>query len=173
MIRFLKIIGLVFLLLGCNNNKINKPPKPDNLIPKDKMVEVLYDMVLISSAKGSERHTLEKKGIYPQDYILTKYEIDSLQFAESNNYYAYDIDLYDDLFSKVKSKLQRDKKRISEELEVEKAKKDSIRKSNKKRLDSLKNLGKDKNGTQIKNILKKDSLSLPNKIDKPQISTRQ
>ena len=58
-------------------------------------------------------------------------------------------------------------------MEDAKAKKDSIRKANKKRLDSLKKLGKDKNGKQIRNILKKDSLSLPSKTEKPQISTRQ
>ena len=173
MMRIFKIVCLVLLMLGCNNNKINKPPKPENLISKDKMVEVLYDMVLINTAKGSDRRTLERRGIVPQDYIFSKHNIDSLQFVESNDYYSYNIDVYDEIFSKVKSKLEKDKTRINKLKEEEQAKKDSIKELNKLKLDSLRALGRDKNGRQIKNMLKKDSLSLPSKTNKPQISTRQ
>ena len=49
------------------------PEKPENLISKKVMVDVLYDMALISSAKGSDRRILEKKGIVPQDYIYSKF----------------------------------------------------------------------------------------------------
>ena len=177
MIRFIKIICLLLLITGCENNKINKPEKPENLISKKVMVDVLYDMALISSAKGSDRRVLEKKGIFPQDYIFTKYNIDSLQFVESNNYYSHDIDLYEELYSELRSKLEKDKEEFNEILEeekAEKAKKDSLTKVNRKIKDSLRKLGKDENGKQIREILKKDRRRSPSdKADSSQISIRQ
>ena len=158
MIKFLKIVCLTLLILGCENNKINKPEKPENLISKKVMVDVLYDMALISSAKGSDRRILEKKGIVPQDYIYSKYNIDSLQFVASNNYYSHDIDLYEQLYIQVKSKLEKDKEEFNEVLRIEEeeeAIKDSIAKINRKLKDSLGRLGKDKNGKQIKETFKK------------------
>ena len=177
MIRSLKILCLVLLFLGCENNKINKPKKPENLISKTVMVDVLYDMALISSAKGSDRRILEEKGIVPQEYIFSKYDIDSLQFVASNNYYSHDIDLYDQLYSQVKSKLEKDKEEFNEILrkeKEEKAKQDSITKINRKHKDSLRKLGKDKNGKQIREMFKKDRRQSPSKkVDSSQISTRR
>lgn len=146
----LKIALLVLLCSGCNNNKINRPPKPDNLIPKDKMVDVIYDMLLMSGAKGINKRVIEAKGISPESFIYNKYDIDSLQFAQSNAYYSFDIDAYDALYEKVKLRLEADKKQFKTLVEAETAKKDSILKVNKARIDSLKRLGKDKNGKQIK-----------------------
>ena len=66
-----------------------RPEKPENLISKDKMAEILYDMFIINSAKGVNRKILRNNGIDPEAYILSKYEIDSIHFAQSNAYYAY------------------------------------------------------------------------------------
>lgn len=177
MIRLLKIICLLFLIISCENNKIKKPVKPDNLISKSKMVDILFDMTLLSSAKGSDRKILENNGIYPQDYVYLKHNIDSLQFAESNNYYSYDIQEYEKLYEQVRARLESDKKEIDKIIaEEEKAKKekDSIAKIKRKHRDSLRKLGKDENGKQIKEFLKKDRSRGPSKkSDSSQISTHQ
>jgi hypothetical protein len=177
MIRYLKIVLLILLIVGCKNNKINKPEKPKNLISKKVMVDVLYDMALISSAKGSDRRILEEKGILPQDYVFTKYNIDSLQFVESNNYYSHDIDLYEQLYNQVKAKLEKDKEGFNEILQKEKAEKaikDSIATINRKHTDSLRKFGKDENGKQIKEFFKKDRRQSPlKKADSSRISTRR
>ena len=54
----------------------------------------MFDVLLLNSAKGLQKKTLELHGVYPEDYVYTKYSIDSLQFALSNNYYAYDVESY-------------------------------------------------------------------------------
>lgn len=177
MIRLLKIMCLVVLIISCENNKIKKPVKPDNLISKNKMVDILFDMALLSSAKGSDRRILENKGIYPEEYVYSKHNIDSLQFAISNNYYSYDIQEYEELYEQVRARLESDKKEvdkiIAEEKKV-KEEKDSIAKIKRKKRDSLRKLGKDENGRQIKEFLKKDRSRSPSKkADSSQISTYQ
>jgi hypothetical protein len=108
---FYIILSLV-VIVACNNNKIERPKKPDNLIKKDKMVQVLYDMSLITAAKGSHRKLIEEKGIIPDQLIFKKYEIDSLQFALSNEYYSYDIDTYEEIYEEVRNKINASKNNI-------------------------------------------------------------
>ena len=133
---------MTFLVLSCNNNNINKPEKPDNLISKNKMVEVIYDMSLISSAKGVNKKILESKGIVPEDYVFKKHNIDSLQFALSNEYYAYNFKIYEDIYNKVRIKLNKDKTDFNTIVEEEQKVKDSINKSKRKELDSLNKIRK-------------------------------
>ena len=85
----LKKISVILLFLSCLACS-DKPKKPDNLISETKMEAVLYDLYMINSAKGVNRKLLEKNGFVPETYILTKHNVDSLQFAESNNYYAFE-----------------------------------------------------------------------------------
>ena len=78
------------------------------------MSDILYDMYIINAAKGVNRKLLEKEGVVPETYILTRHNIDSTQFANSNNYYAYDTDIYKSIVEKVKTKLEADKKKYEE-----------------------------------------------------------
>lgn len=121
------LIGVFF---GCNT--VNKPKKPDNLISKDKMVNVMYDVFLINSAKGLEKKTLELNGILPEDFIYKKHSIDSAQFALSNNYYAFDTKVYKSIMDQVKSRISAEQKKYEaineKEAKEASAKKDSIKK---------------------------------------------
>lgn len=136
----LYILVCLVLMVSCNEN--NKPPKPDNLISKDKMERILYDLYVINAAKGVNRKLLEDKGIVPETYILNKHQIDSVQFANSNAYYAFDPDVYKEMVEKIKNRLENDKKTF-EDLEKKegikaKRRRDSIRKRNELRRDSIK-----------------------------------
>lgn len=131
------ILIAVVLCFSCEPNL--KPEKPNNLIPKDKMTNLLFDMFIASSAKGINRTKFELLGLDPENYILKKYNIDSLQFAESNNYYAYDVDMYKSMIEDVKSKLSLEKEKYEaieeKENEERKLKRDSLmetRKNSKK-----------------------------------------
>jgi len=141
--KFITISVVVFLCFGCEP-KI-KPDKPDNLISKEKMTNVLYDMFIASSAKGTSRTKFEKLGLDPETYILKKYSIDSIQFAQSNNYYAHDLEAYKAIIEKVKTKLSVEKEKYAaidkEEAEENKRKKDSL-KSARQRLKANPNIKK-------------------------------
>lgn len=151
------IIILGFLVLACSNS--TRPKKPDNLISKAQMTELLYDLYVINGAKGVNRKTLETNGFNPDTYILTKYNIDSTQFADSNIYYAYDTETYKSIVDKVKARLEKEKAffeaiKKKEEDSIKK-RKDSINKPYKMRKDSIKKLKKSR-----KNSVNKDEMEL-------------
>jgi hypothetical protein len=123
-------VMMCLLVIACNTNA--KPKKPDNLISKDKMSEVLYDLYIINAAKGVNKKVLKANGFMPETYVLTKHNIDSTQFADSNMYYAFDIDVYEAIVDKVKARLEKEKLEFVElekaEGKVAKFKRDSINK---------------------------------------------
>ena len=106
--RLIKYILLLLLVVSCNNNSIDKPKKPKNLISEGKMVAVLYDMALINAAKGTNKKILEENKLNPERYVFNKHNIDSLQFVESNAFYAFDIDTYKSIYNRVSNKLKKD-----------------------------------------------------------------
>ena len=137
-----KIFFIIVILFGCNKN-IQKIPMPDNLISEEKMVDVIYEMTLISVSKGVNRRILENNGVIPEKYIFEKYNIDSLQFVLSNEFYSNDLNKYLDIYNRVKEKLQENKQIIMDS--IENYKKDRAKRSleiiNRKRsntIDSIK-----------------------------------
>ena len=135
--QLILVISILCLVLACKENKIDRPKKPENLIPEDKMVEVLYDMAILSAAKGIDKRMIENKGINPEEFVFNKHNIDSTQFALSNNYYSFDLKKYQQLYKEVKLKLQEDKKRFRAELDEAKRTQDSISDANRRRRDSI------------------------------------
>jgi hypothetical protein len=166
------IFLLIFLALSCKTNSIDKPERPDNLISKNEMVEIIYDMSIISSAKGVNKKILESKGVVPEDYVFNKHNIDSLQFALSNEYYAYNLRVYEDIYNKVRIKLNSDKTHFNTIFEAEQKVKDSINKAKRKELDSI---NKNRQPSEIKRIKagSNDVQGHLKKIDTSQISTHQ
>ncbi|MBU2939048.1 DUF4296 domain-containing protein [Lacinutrix sp. C3R15] len=103
--KHLIYISFLLLFVSCYNK--NKPKKPDNLIAKDKMVTVLVDMSLYNSAKGVNKKVIENSGVKLQEQIYAKHEIDSAQFANSNYYYTYNTELYNEIYKQVKDSLTK------------------------------------------------------------------
>lgn len=97
-------IFITLLFVSCYG--IDRPKKPENLMSKDKMVDVLVELALVSSAKGINKRELENKGIVPDTFVYKKHKIDSTIFANSNNYYAYDIDEYSQIYKDVRDSLE-------------------------------------------------------------------
>jgi hypothetical protein len=135
--------------MSCGGQGEKRIKKPDNLISKSKMVDIIYDMSLVSAAKGVNRKLMEQQGLHPDKYVYEKHGIDSAQFAQSNEYYAFDLNTYEDIYKKVKFKLEKDKKYYSELVQKEDKKRDSINKERRKLRDSLKEQ-RDLNGIQLK-----------------------
>jgi len=134
------ILVLGGFILACNGSK--NIEKPEDLISKEKMGHILYDLYVINAAKGVNRKLLEKHRFIPETYVLTKYDIDSIQFAKSNSYYASDIEVYKDIVEKVKSRLEKEKEKFEDirrkETDSTKARRDSINAIGNKKKDSIK-----------------------------------
>ncbi len=129
--RILAHILLLLSIISCSD--IDKPKKPDNLIPKDKMVEIIVDINLLNAAKGINKRVLEEHHINPEKYILEKYNVDSIQFKASNNYYAYDIKTYEAIYKSAKEALEKRKAAWAVEGEALIRKEDSIRDAKRKK----------------------------------------
>jgi len=133
MSRYIVIGSLFLVFIACGSDKIKKP---DNLIPESKMVNIMVDLALLNSGAGIDKDILEEVGVQPEQHVYKKYAIDSLQFANSNNYYAHNIDIYQNMFARVKSKLNIKKeeyKKINEKEIKEKKKRDSLMIAEKRR----------------------------------------
>mgnify|MGYP000046392006 FL=1 len=52
-----------------------------------------------------------------EKYIFEKYNIDSLQFVLSNEFYSNDLNKYLDIYNRVKEKLQENKQIIMDSIE--------------------------------------------------------
>ncbi len=112
--KYFKIFATLCVLvsLGCNSNRIERPKKPKNLIKKQEMVNILYDMSILTASKGVNAKLLEKNGVIPEDFVYKKYGIDSLQFTLSNEYYAYNLEDYKDIYTSVKNRLTKEKEHL-------------------------------------------------------------
>ena len=74
-------------------------------------------MSLISVSKGINKRILENNGMKPKKYILKKYDIDSLQFVTSNEYYSKDLERYLSIYEEVLNKLEVNREFIVDSIE--------------------------------------------------------
>ena len=107
--RFILLIGIA-LFTSCTSNTIYK--KPEDLIPKDEMVNLLVDVYLANGAYAVKNINGKRKVDY-MPLVYEKYGIDSARFQRSNIYYMSRIDEYEYIFKKVKARLLQIKKEDS------------------------------------------------------------
>lgn len=100
-----KIIYIIFVLffMACES-KVNYK-KPENLIPKNQMIDLLYDMHMANATQGVKDENSKKNNNY-MSLIFEKYQIDSTQFAVSNTYYIANVSEYEDIFEEVELRLK-------------------------------------------------------------------
>jgi len=141
-ISYIIFLGIFFM--GCTSNTIIK--KPDHLIPKNQMVDLLTDMLIASGAENIKNIDLERNVNY-FPLVFEKYEIDSTRFKESNYYYTSKIDDHEEILKKVDERIKAMKKELDDKIQL----KDSLKR------DSLKDI-REKFKNAPKNPRKIDSL---------------
>ncbi len=122
--HWILIFVLILSILGCQN--VERPEKPKNLISKEKMVDVLTEAYLANAARSVNNQAIIDKGIKVDSLIFKKFEVDSVQFAKSNDYYAADINLYLDIFQKVEARLVAMEKKLDSIRDLDRKRKDSV-----------------------------------------------
>ncbi|MBG6060264.1 hypothetical protein IWX83_000027 [Flavobacterium sp. CG_9.1] len=114
------VIVMLILLVSCKEEVIQKP---DQLVEKDVMVNVMVDLSILEAIKYQNPASLDTFKINPRDFIYKKYKIDSLQFAKSNVYYASDYEDYKLMFEQIVQRLDAKKKSADSLVNLEKKKK--------------------------------------------------
>ena len=120
---------LISLILSCKEEVVKKP---ENLIEKEIMVDVMYDLALLEAIKYQSPNAIETHKINPDEYIYKKYKIDSAQFVQSNMYYASDYKEYKKMYDQINSRLVKNKSLLEEAIKNEKDKAQLLKKKSKK-----------------------------------------
>ncbi|WP_348799975.1 DUF4296 domain-containing protein [Flavobacterium adhaerens] len=146
--KCIPLLVLVTLFFSCKKDLVEKP---DNLIDKNVMIDIFYDLSLLDALRYQDPKSLTDNGINPKTYVFKKYKIDSLQFAKSNAYYAADYREYKNMFDKVNNRLKKEKEAVDLINKKVEKKEAAIKKAKGKRIqDSIKKLQKEKTLKQKK-----------------------
>lgn len=127
--KIILFLALLTFLISCKDEVVKKP---ERLIEKDVMIDVMYDLAVLEAIKYQNPVSLDTFKINPRDFIYKKYKIDSLQFAKSNVYYASDYEDYKLMFEQITKRLDASKKSADSLVNLEKKKKKPVLQNNKK-----------------------------------------
>lgn len=141
---------MLFMVVACN--RFGGPDKPDNLISKEKMVSILIDSKLLTTGNTMTKKTIRDSNVDMSTYIFKKHNIDSLQFALSNSYYAFHIDQYEEICEIAIDSLERLSLKLKDLQAIE------WKEQTKREEDSLKQIAKAKDSLNL--IKVKDSLGI-------------
>jgi hypothetical protein len=150
---------VLIVLIGCQKDLVKEPK---NLIEREKMVNIMYDLSLLEAMKVDNSTLLDSFKNNSNQYIFKKYKIDSVQFAQSNIYYAADYKEYEKMYNQVKVRLDNEKTKVTSMIRT-KAKKEMLKEKAKKRLKTKKEADSIKRA-KLKITKEKDSLNKINSL---------
>jgi hypothetical protein len=112
--KILLLVVVFIMINSCNKKEVSKPK---NLIPKDKMIDLLFDMHLANKSRNIKNNLGDKKPNY-FPLIYKKYNIDSTQFKDSHTYYMTNLPEYIEIYKKmddsIMSLLKKEEKLLKE-----------------------------------------------------------
>lgn len=135
----MKKIAILFLLISLGLSScqhVKHTEKPENLIPEDKMVDIIADLSIVGAARNYNQTLFSKTGIDPEQFVYKKYGIDSLQLKRSNDYYSDNYTTYERIYKAVKERLENLKEKADSIYELDVRRKDSIAEQKRKKGDS-------------------------------------
>jgi len=124
--NFVLIVLVLFLSVSCKKELVKEPKK---LIEKDKMIDIMYDLSLLEAIRYQNPVSLDSLETSPTKFVLQKYKVDSLQFAQSNMYYAADYSNYKEMFDEVGKRLEKNKRATDSLVKIEEKKAAKIKKN--------------------------------------------
>jgi hypothetical protein len=132
--KILPFFIVFIVLVGCHKELVKEPK---HLIEREKMVSIMYDLSLLEAMKVENPTLMDSFINNSNQYIYKKYKIDSLQFAQSNIYYAADYKEYEKMYNQVKARLEKDKAQVNSLVKLE-AKKEMLKAKEKNKLKAKK-----------------------------------
>ena len=136
--KIIILLAIVFVFVSCKDEVVKKP---NRLIEKETMINIMYDLSVLDGIKYQNPASLDSFKINPNKYIYKKYKVDSLQFAQNNIYYASNYEEYSAIVDEINTRLVATKTGVDALVKAEAKKKKPIKKpilSKSKVIDSLK-----------------------------------
>lgn len=143
-------ILLIFISCIWSCNDVQELEEPDNLISKEKMIDIYTDMILLDAIQRSNPRNFKTYELKSSEHIFNKFGIDSTTLAQNIKFYNLDFESNSDIYEKVKLNIEKKNEIIDSTTKV----RDSLKEVEKKKKiekDSIKPKKKVK-----KNNLKKD-----------------
>jgi len=160
--NFIVIVLVLFLSISCKKELVKQPA---NLIEREKMVDIMYDLSLLEAMRYQKPLSLDSINSDPTNFILQKYKVDSLQFAQNNMYYASDYESYKDMFDEVNKRLAKNQRAADSLAKIDEKK---AAKENKNKPKELKEVSKD----SVKKVIPKiniDSIKMAQRKNRRQL----
>lgn len=142
-------MGLVFIT-SCQN--VEKIEKPEKLLSKSEMKDLLYDMVLLDAASGVNEKRLKDLDIKMFDFLSKKYKLDSNELKQNIQYYNMKFDDNLEIYEQVKDSISR----LEQSYDSITKARDSLKKLERKRRDSIRKLDTVQEKQIIRRIDEKD-----------------
>jgi hypothetical protein len=117
--NFVFIILVLFLSVSCKKELVKEPKR---LIEKEKMIDIMYDLSLLEAIKYQNPLSLDSVNSDPKNFVLKKYKVDSLQFAQSNIYYAADYNMYKEMYDEIGKRLAVNERAVDSIVKIEEKK---------------------------------------------------
>lgn len=109
--KILKFILLFTLIISCKQDV--PVDEPENLLSKDKMVNILYDVALLQ-ASVNYKPEIVNDSINVEQYIYEKYNIDSITFYQNQKFYASDVKELRSIYKQVLEKIKQEEGKLNE-----------------------------------------------------------
>ncbi|WP_313806330.1 DUF4296 domain-containing protein [Flavobacterium sp.] len=104
------VLFTVLALFACNKKVVDKP---DNLLDKNIMIDILFDIALLQAAESNYSFQMDQEGLKANEFIYKKYGIDSVTFAQNNRYYASDPREYKKMYGEVFHRFELEKEKLN------------------------------------------------------------
>jgi uncharacterized protein YcfL len=105
----LLFILISVLLLSCNDKPVSKP---DNLLGKETMEDIIYELAILQAAETYKPQTLSDSNIKIKQYVYKKYNLDSTIYYQNYKYYASDIKVFKKMYRHVNERILIQKNKI-------------------------------------------------------------
>lgn len=109
--KILKYILLFTFIISCKQDV--PVDEPENLLSKDKMVNILYDVALLQ-ASVNYKPEIVNDSINVEQYIYEKYNIDSITFYQNQKFYASDVKELRSIYKQVLEKIKQEEGKLNE-----------------------------------------------------------
>ena len=97
--KIIFILLILFVAVGCESSY----KKPDNLIDKKQIENIIFDILILNSINANSLMT--EGEIISDEFVFQRYSVDSVQFYESEMYYSKMPRVHSQIYSNVKKRI--------------------------------------------------------------------
>lgn len=115
----ISLFSILIFFLSCTPAIDRLQPPPDDLIPRDEMINIVVDLRLmdavLSTKQKAKAKDAENTKYYLHNSILEKYGITRDRFERSHAYYQQDLKILDDIYAEAITRLSKMKSELEKE----------------------------------------------------------